>query len=128
MTWGLMIVLVLLVLFIFALLTLGEGLLKVAASQNGVEAEDYSVMPNTFGSLLGKTKKKPKYVQAGAEVRHLSKGFDIKLAGVADVKKSILSIRATRYSIKPTEILPKGVYQIRLQCGKQEQNVKWVVQ
>lgn len=32
------------------------------------------------------------------------------------------------YSIKPTEILPKGVYQIRLLCGKQEQNVKWVVQ
>ena len=54
MTWGFIIAIIFLLMFIFALLTLGEGLLKVAATQNGVEASDYSVMPNSLESILGK--------------------------------------------------------------------------
>jgi Na+-transporting NADH:ubiquinone oxidoreductase subunit A len=120
MTWGLMIVLVLLVLFIFALLTLGEGLLKVAASQNGVEAGDYSVLPNSFSSLFGRAKNKPKYLPEGVEVKHLKRGFDINLAGAADSKAGAHSLRVSNYSIKPTDIIgmspiPKVLFEVGAQ-------------
>jgi Na+-transporting NADH:ubiquinone oxidoreductase subunit A len=104
MTWGLTIVLVLLVLFVFALLTLGEGLLKVAASQSGAEASDYSVIPK-LGSIFGKAKKKPKYVPEGAEIRHLTRGFDINLVGAADALSGVKNVRLSRYSLKPTDII-----------------------
>jgi Na+-transporting NADH:ubiquinone oxidoreductase subunit A len=105
MTWGLIILLILLLLFIFALLTLGEGLLKVAASQSGVDGSDYSVIPNRLGSLFSGEKSKPAYLPAAARVKHLRKGFNINLAGAADKKTDIVSYRASCYSIKPTDFI-----------------------
>jgi len=105
MTWGLIIVLILLLLFIFALLTLGEGLLKVAASQSGVDGSDYSVIPNRLGTLLSTGKSKPNYVPAGAKVRHLKRGFNINLIGIADRKIAIEAIRSSHYSIKTTDFV-----------------------
>ena len=105
MTWGLIIVLVLLLLFVFALLTLGEGLLKVAASQNGVEAANYSVIPNKLGSLFQGAKRRPGYVPVGANIRHLNRGFDINLVGIADKTIPVEALRLSRYSIKPTDFV-----------------------
>jgi Na+-transporting NADH:ubiquinone oxidoreductase subunit A len=92
-------------LFVFALLTLGEGLLKVAASQSGVDGSDYSVIPNRLGSLFSGEKGKPAYLPAAAKVKHLRRGFNINLAGAADKKTDILSYRASRYSIKPSDFI-----------------------
>ena len=105
MTWGLIIVLVLLLLFVFALLTLGEGLLKVAASQNGVEAANYSVIPNKLGSLFQGAKRRPAYVPVGANIKHLNRGFDINLVGIADKTIPVEALRLSRYSIKPTDFV-----------------------
>ncbi len=105
MTWGLIIVLILLLLFVFALLTLGEGLLKVAASQSGVDGSDYSVIPNRLGNLFSGEKSKPAYIPAPAKVRHLKRGFNINLAGVADKKLYIASHRASSYSVKPSDFI-----------------------
>jgi len=105
MTWGLIIVLILLLLFVFALLTLGDGLLKVAASQSGVEASNYSVIPNNLGNLFTTGKSKPRYLPTGASIRHLSRGFDINLAGTANKKIAVDTVRLSRYSIKPTDFI-----------------------
>jgi len=105
MTWGIMIVLILLLLFVFALLTLGEGLLKVAASQSGADASDYSVIPNSLGNMFTAAKTKPAYVPAGKNIRHLSRGFNINLEGIANSKSVIEPLRMSRYSIKPTDFI-----------------------
>lgn len=103
MTWGFIIAIIFLLMFIFALLTLGEGLLKVAATQNGVEASDYSVMPNSLESILGKDSAKKKYVSG--PIHRLDKGYDIKLSGSAVPSNNVESVRLSRYIIKPTDIL-----------------------
>jgi rRNA maturation protein Nop10 len=56
--------------------------------------------------------------------------YDISGKVVFQTTMNNLDVNAQEwhYSIKPTEVLPKGVYQIRLQFGNQEQNVKWIVQ
>ena len=105
MTWGLIIVLILLLLFVFALITLGEGLLKVAASQSGVDGSEYSVIPNRLGSLFSGEKSKPTYIPAPAKIRNLKRGFNINLAGAADKKLYIASHRASSYSVKPSDFI-----------------------
>lgn len=102
MTWGLIIAIIFLVLFIIILLTLGEGLLKVTASQSGVDASDYSVMPISFRSFLGRSNGKKTYVPEGAEVKNLSRGFDISLLGTPELGDTgVQSVRTTTYALKP---------------------------
>jgi Na+-transporting NADH:ubiquinone oxidoreductase subunit A len=80
-------------------------LLKVAANQNGVEASDYSVLPNSSRSLFGGARKQAKYVPEGAEVTHLTRGFDINLAGAAQLTNGVDRVRVSNYSIRPTDII-----------------------
>jgi Na+-transporting NADH:ubiquinone oxidoreductase subunit A len=107
MTWGILIAIVFLVLFIFALLTLGEGLLKVTASQAGEDASDYSVLPSSLRSIMGRSSGKPDYVPEGEHVKQLNRGFDINLLGEAEAKigEPIRKLRSTTYALKPKDFI-----------------------
>ena len=106
MTWGLIIAIIFLALFIITLLTLGEGLLKVTASQSGADASDYSVMPLSFRSFLGRNKGRKDYVPEGAAVKNLGRGFDISLLGAPELGDvGIQRVRTSTYAIKPGNIM-----------------------
>lgn len=103
--WGILIAIVFLVLFIFALLTLGEGLLKVTASQAGEDASDYSVLPSSLSSILGRSKGKADYIPEGEHVKQLNRGFDVNLLGAAEAGQSIRKLRSTTYALKPKDFI-----------------------
>jgi Na+-transporting NADH:ubiquinone oxidoreductase subunit A len=105
MTWGLLIAVFLVLLFIYGLLTLGEGLIKVAATQNGVSSDSYSILPNNFKSFFSSSNTKAVQIPENAKVISLKRGFDINLAGQADPKNEIKAVRVSRYCVRPTDIL-----------------------
>ncbi|EJF52361.1 NADH:ubiquinone oxidoreductase, Na(+)-translocating, A subunit [Saprospira grandis DSM 2844] len=105
MTWGIIIAIVL-VLFIFTLLTLGDGLLKVTASQAGEDTSGYSVLPTSLQELLGLGKKKGEYVPDDAPVKRLKRGFDVNLAGGPSLGQAgIRELRSATYALKPKDLI-----------------------
>lgn len=105
LSWGLIIALVAILLFILLFMTLGDGLLKEAAQTMGVDGDDYSVMPDSRAALYGggDSKHKPAFVPQKAHFVELNRGFDINLIGEAELPKS---------GVIPTVI--GGVYAVQM--------------
>jgi len=103
MTWA-TIAVILVLLFVIALLTVGEGILKVTAGEQGANPSNFSILPSTLGAFFGKSSVRPQFVPADAEIIHLNKGFDINLAGKAK-EESIERVMVSHYIIKPTDFL-----------------------
>jgi Na+-transporting NADH:ubiquinone oxidoreductase subunit A len=105
LSWGLIIALVAILLFILLFMTLGDGLLKEAAQTMGVDGESYSVIPDSRAALYGggSSKHRPAYVPEKAHFVELHKGFDINLMGKAELPKG---------GVIPTVI--GGVYAVKM--------------
>jgi Na+-transporting NADH:ubiquinone oxidoreductase subunit A len=108
LSWGLIIALVAILLFIILFMTLGDGLLKEAAQVAGVEAETYSVMPDSRAALYGggDGKHKPSYVPEREDFINLKKGFDINLLGEAQPAKKAIPTREGRvYAVNMSDFV-----------------------
>lgn len=106
LSWGIIIAIVVILLFVLLLLTLGEGLLKLSAKQAGVEEADYSVIPTSLRGILGRSRTKPVYVPENERLIALNKGFTINLLGGASVgDDGIPSLRIARYALNPKDFI-----------------------
>lgn len=108
LSWGLIIALVAILLFIILFMTLGDGLLKEAAQVVGVEADTYSVIPDSRAALYGggDNKHKPSYVPEQEGFINLKKGFDIHLLGEAVApKKEIPTCEGRTYAVNMADFV-----------------------
>ncbi len=87
-------------LILFALLFVGDSLLKLEARNVGADknGENYSILPNLKDIVRPKV---PDFVPKG-NLHSLNKGYDIKLEGKA-VNNGTKHPKATTFAVKPTD-------------------------
>lgn len=119
LSWGLVIALVAIVLFIIFFITLGDGLLKTAAKDVNVDGDGLATMPDSREALFGMGGSRPDYVPQGERFMALDKGFDIHLYGGASVpaKGGIPLVYGGDYVIKMSDFvgmaaMPKLVVEV----------------
>lgn len=108
LSWGIIIAVVLIAIFVLILVTIGEGLVKISAKEGGIRnAEDYSVVPNTWNALFRRSKSKPEYVGEKEPYFSFKRGFNISLLGEAeqDLRHEIPLVHTTIYAIKPKDFI-----------------------
>ncbi len=122
LSWGLVIALVAILLFIIFFITLGDGLLKEAAKDVNADGDDLATMPNSREALYGSSGSRADYVPAGECFLNLKKGFDIHLYGAATVpaKGGIPLVYGGDYTIKMSDFvgmaaMPKVVVEVGAQ-------------
>jgi Na+-transporting NADH:ubiquinone oxidoreductase subunit A len=105
-------------LFLAVLSTVADGLVKVAAKQNGQNPDKFGVLPNDVPSLLGMGSSKPNYVPKNEHFLSLKQGFNIRLIGEAKevLDTPIETVHTPTYAIKPKDFvgmspIPKVIVQ-----------------
>ncbi len=106
LTWGIIIAIVIIVLFVMLVATLGEGLVKITAKEANLDPAKFSVLPSDLTDILGRSKSKPDFVPADEQVIELKKGFDINLLGEAVIEtEEIPTAKSATYAIKPKDFI-----------------------
>ena len=105
LSWGIIIAIVVILLFVLLLLTLGDSLLKLSAKQAGLKESDYSVVPNSLRSILGRSAAKPAFVPQQEHFVNLKKGFNINLLGEPSLEGGIPSVRVSHYGLNPKDFI-----------------------
>ncbi|MCH2046221.1 MAG: NADH:ubiquinone reductase (Na(+)-transporting) subunit A [Saprospiraceae bacterium] len=108
LSWGLIITIVLIALFVLILMTVGESLVKLSAKQEGVEdLEKFSVVPSTWESVFKRSKSKPSYIPDTDPYLSFKRGFNISLVGeaTASLGEEIPTVRTTTHAIKPKDFV-----------------------
>jgi len=106
LTWGIIIAMVFIVLFVMLVTTLGEGLVKITAKESNIDPAKFSVLPGELSDIIGSSKAKPNFVPADEQVIDLKKGFDINLLGEAVIEtEEIPTVRSATYALKPKDFI-----------------------
>jgi len=106
LTWGIIIAMVFIVLFVMLVTSLGEGLVKITAKESNIDPSKFSVLPSDLSSVIGTSKTKPNFVPADEQVIDLKKGFNINLLGEAVIEtEEIPTVRSATYALKPKDFI-----------------------
>lgn len=107
LTTGLIIAIAFVLLFLAVLTTLSDGLVKMAAKQNGQDPDSFGVLPNDVPSLMKIRKGRPNHVPKDANFVALKRGFNIRLLGEAKevLDTEIPTVQSSTYALKPKDFI-----------------------
>jgi len=107
LTTGLIIGIIVFVLFVAVLSSVAEGLVKIAAKQEGEDPRNYGVLPNDLKSLFMSGTTRPAFIPEEDNFISLNAGFDIKLVGEAMMEpgEEIEEVHSATYALKPKDFI-----------------------